>query len=162
MSPPGWMEIALKETLEYGLFCGLVPWLNIFLFCCHNACARRSAKRLIQEIQEFSYHWCVAVISSHLDLCNSFLGAYLSSICVSWVYKNSAARIVTKTCKFSSITPVFKESNWLPVKHRSAFKTATLVYRFLPSGLPKYTLILTISYTAVATTLDVVKILESS
>ena len=38
-------------------------------------------------------------------------------------------------CKVSSITPIFKELHWLPVKHCSAFKTVTLVYKFLHSGL---------------------------
>ena len=69
----------------------------------------------------------VWIIATH------FLGAYLSSICVSYnVYK--IALIVTNT----SITPVLKELHWLPDEHRSAFKTATLVYKFLHSGLPQY------------------------
>ena len=28
--------------------------------------------------------------------------------------------------------------HWLPVEHRSVFKTATLVYKFLHTGFPKY------------------------
>ena len=79
------------------------------------------------------------LISSHLDFCNTLFRS-LSKLnlrkfqCI----QNSAARIVTNTCKFSSITPVLKELHWLPVEHRLAFKTATLVYIFLHSGLPQY------------------------
>ena len=45
--------------------------------------------------------------------------------------QNSLARIV-------DITPVRKSLYWLPVLHRSVFKTALLVYKFLHSGHPKY------------------------
>ena len=36
------------------------------------------------------------------------------------------------------ITPVRKILHWLPVEHRSIFKTALLVYKFLHCGYPKY------------------------
>ena len=50
----------------------------------------------------------------------------------------SLARIVANTTKYSHITPVRKSLHWLPVLHRSVFKTALLVYKFLHSGHPKY------------------------
>ena len=37
-----------------------------------------------------------------------------------------------------SIIPVLKKLHWLPVEHRSVFKTATLVDKFRHSGFPKY------------------------
>ena len=40
--------------------------------------------------------------------------------------------------KFSHITPVLKSLHWLPVKYRSAFKTATIIYKHLNTGVPKY------------------------
>ena len=40
--------------------------------------------------------------------------------------------------KYSHITPVRKALHWLPIKYRSIFKTAMLVYKFLHSGNPKY------------------------
>ena len=41
-------------------------------------------------------------------------------------------------CKLSSITPVLKDLQWLPVEHLSGFKTVTLVYKFLHPGLFQY------------------------
>ena len=51
--------------------------------------------------------------------------------------QNSAARIVSNTSRCTSKTPVLKNLHWLPVEHRSVFKTATLVYKFLHTGFPQ-------------------------
>ena len=48
--------------------------------------------------------------------------------------QNSLGRIVTNTTKYSHITPVWKTLHWLSIEHRSIFKTALLVYKFLHSG----------------------------
>ena len=75
-----------------------------------------------------------ALVSSRLDYCNSFLGVSLSLIFVNY----SAGRILSITSRYASITPVLKKLHWLPFEHRSVFKTATLVYKFLHTGFPKY------------------------
>ena len=36
------------------------------------------------------------------------------------------------------MTPVLNKLHWLPVEHHTVFKTATLVFRFLHTGFPKY------------------------
>ena len=80
-----------------------------------------------------------ALVGSRLDYCNSLFRS-LSALdlrklqCV----QNSLARIVTNTAKYSHITPVRKILHWLPIEHRSVFKTALLVYKFLHCGHPKY------------------------
>ena len=80
-----------------------------------------------------------ALLGSRLDHCNSLFRS-LSALdlrklqCV----QNSLARIVTNTTKYSNITPVRKILHWLPIDHRSIFKTALLVYKFLNCGHPKY------------------------
>ena len=51
---------------------------------------------------------------------------------------NSAARIVTNSCKYTRITPVLRKLLWLPVQFRSEFKLATLVYKFIHTGFHKY------------------------
>ena len=80
-----------------------------------------------------------ALVSSRLDYCNSlFRSLSKFNLCKLQCIQNSAARIVSNTSRNTSITPVLKNLHWLPVEHRSVFKTATLVYKFLHTGLPKY------------------------
>ena len=69
-----------------------------------------------------------AFVSSRLDYCNSLFRS---------LSKNSAARIITDSSKFTRITPVLRKLHWLPVQFRSEFKLATLVYKFLHTGFPK-------------------------
>ena len=51
--------------------------------------------------------------------------------------QNSAARIISNTSRYTSITLVLKKLHWLPVEHRSVFKTATLHIGF-PKYFPSY------------------------
>ena len=77
--------------------------------------------------------------SSQLDYCNSlFRSLSKFNLCKLQCIQNSAARIVSNASRKSSITPVLKKLHWLPVEHCSVFKTATLVYKFLHTGFPKY------------------------
>ena len=80
-----------------------------------------------------------AFVSSWLDYCNSLFRSLskfnlhrLQSI------QNSAARIVTNSSKYTRITPVLRKLHWLPVQFHSEFKLATLVYKFIHTGFPKY------------------------
>ena len=78
-------------------------------------------------------------MGSRLDYCNSlFRGLSALDIRRLQCVQNSLARFVANTTKYSHITPVRKSLHWLPVLHRSVFKTALLVYKFLHSGHPKY------------------------
>ena len=80
-----------------------------------------------------------AFVGSRLDYCNSlFRGLSALDLRKLQCVQNSLARIVTNTTKYSHITPVRKALHWLPIKYRSIFKTAVLVYKFLHSGNPKY------------------------
>ena len=81
----------------------------------------------------------IALFSSWLDYCNSLFRS-LSNFnlhklqCI----QNSAARIVSNTSRYTSIAPVLKKLHWLPVEQHMVFKTATLVYKFLHTGFPRY------------------------
>ena len=81
-----------------------------------------------------------ALVGCRLDYCSHSLFRSLSALdlrklqCV----QNSLAIIVTNTTKYSHITPVRKILHCLPIEHRSIFKTALLVYKFLHCGYPKY------------------------
>ena len=80
-----------------------------------------------------------ALVSSRLDYCNSpFRSLSKFNLRKLQCIQNSAARIVSNASRYTSITPVLKNLHWLPVEHRSVFKTATLVYKFLHTGFPKY------------------------
>ena len=80
-----------------------------------------------------------ALVSSRLDYCNSMFRS-LSGFNVRKLQcvQNSLARIVTNTNRFSHITPALKSLHWLPIEQRSVFKTATMVYKFLQTGYPRY------------------------
>ena len=76
-----------------------------------------------------------ALVSSRLDYCNSmFRSLSKFNLRKLQCIQNSAARVVSNTSRYTSITPVLKKLHWLPVEHRSIFKTATLVYKFLHTG----------------------------
>ena len=80
-----------------------------------------------------------ALVSSRLDYCN-LLFRSLSKFNLHQLQciQNSAARIVSNTSGYISITPVLKKLHWLPVEQHTVFKTATLVYKFLHTRFPRY------------------------
>ena len=118
-----------------------------FSFSCHvrNICKAcfvhiRDLRRLRAYLtREAALLAANALVGSRIDYCNSLFRS-LSALdlrrlqCV----QNSLARIVANTTKYSHITPVRKSLHWLPSMHRSIFKVALLVYKFLHSGHPKY------------------------
>ena len=118
-----------------------------FSFSCHvrkvcKACFAhvRDLKRLRGHLtHEATLMAANALVGSRLDYCNSlFRGLSALDLRKLQCVQNSLARIVANTTKYSHITPVRKALHWLPIKYRSIFKTAMLVYKFLLSGNPKY------------------------
>ena len=80
-----------------------------------------------------------AFITTQLDYCNSLLcGLPTSQIRRLQAIQNTAARILTGTKKFDSITPVLRALHWLPVHQRMQFKTLTLVFKALNDMAPTY------------------------
>ena len=80
-----------------------------------------------------------AFVSSRLDYYNSLFRS-LSNVNLHRLQsiQNSAARIVTNSCKYTRTTPVLRKLHWLPIQFCSEFKLATLVYKFIHTGFPKY------------------------
>ena len=118
-----------------------------FSFFCHvrkvcKACFAhvRDLKRLRGHLtHEATLMAANALVGSRLDYCNSlFRGLSALDLRKLQCVQNSLARIVANTTKYSHITPVRKALHWLPIKYRSIFNTAMLVYKFLHSGNPKY------------------------
>ena len=52
--------------------------------------------------------------------------------------QNTAARIISGTRKYDSITPVLRALHWLPVHQRVIFKTFVLVFKALNNLAPCY------------------------
>ena len=76
---------------------------------------------------------------SKLDFCNSLLyGIQKYLVCRLQRVQNTAARIVTLTRKYDSITPITFKLHWLPVHSRIIFKLLLLVYKALNGKAPSY------------------------
>ncbi|XP_046576127.1 uncharacterized protein LOC124284111 [Haliotis rubra] len=80
-----------------------------------------------------------SLILSRIDYCNSLL-LHISQDLINRLQRiqNNAARIVTKTPKFASITPVLKRLRWLPIRARVDFKILTLTYQCVHRTAPVY------------------------
>ena len=73
-----------------------------------------------------------AFVSSRIDYCNSLLyGIPEYAIKRLQRVQNLAARVVTRSSKYSSITPTLKKLHWLPVKYRMIFKIVLLTFKAL-------------------------------
>ena len=95
-------------------------------------------KYLTQDSAQILIH---AFISSKLDYCNSLLyGIPKYLVCRLQRVQNTAARIVTLTRKYDSITPILFNllSVWLPVHSRIILKLLLLVYKALNGKAPSY------------------------
>ena len=106
----------------------------VFLQLCDSRHVRQFLTHDASELVANSF------VSSQLDYCNSLFRSFSKFILcnVHQFIQNSEARIISNTSRYSGITPVLKKLHWLPVEHRSAFKTATLFYKFIQTGFPKY------------------------
>ena len=81
-----------------------------------------------------------ALVTSRLDFSNALLyGLPKSSLARLQKVQDSAAILVFRTRKFSSITPVLCDLHWLPVEQRITFKILLLTFKAL-NGLidPSY------------------------
>uniref|UniRef100_A0A8C5HZV2 Reverse transcriptase domain-containing protein n=1 Tax=Gouania willdenowi TaxID=441366 RepID=A0A8C5HZV2_GOUWI len=80
-----------------------------------------------------------AFVSSRLDYCNSlFTCLSKKDLARLQVVQNSAARLLTRTCRRAHITPILKTLHWLPVIYRMNFKILVLTFRALHGQAPEY------------------------
>ena len=80
-----------------------------------------------------------AFVSSRLDYCNSlFTCLNKSSLDCLQLVQNAAARLLSRSHKFTHITPVLASLHWLPVNFRIQFKILTITYRALHCQAPAY------------------------
>ena len=86
-------------------------------------------------------------VSSRIDYCNSLLyGIPEYAITKLQRVQNLAARVVTRSSKYSSITPTLKKLHWLPMKYRIIFKVVLLTFKALHGVAPHYLKTLLQSY----------------
>ncbi len=68
-----------------------------------------------------------AFVTTRLDYCNSlYYGVSQSSLSRLQLVQNAAARLLSGTCKYESITPILSALHWLPIKYRIDFKILLL------------------------------------
>ena len=80
-----------------------------------------------------------ALVSSRLDYCNSlFLSLTDFELRRLQLVKNSLCKVVTRSSKYSHITPQLKKLHWLPVKYRIQFKIGLITYKILNQGQTVY------------------------
>ena len=80
-----------------------------------------------------------ALVSSRLDYCNSlFLSLRDFELRRLQLVQNSLCRVVTRSSKFSHITPQLKKLHWLPVRYRVQFKIGLITYKIVNQGQPVY------------------------
>ena len=97
--------------------------------------------RDFRHVRQFLTHDASVLVanalgSSRLDHCNSlFRSLSKFNLRKLQCIQNSSARIVSNTSRYTSITSVLEKLHWLPVEQT---ETATLVYKFLHTGFPKY------------------------
>ncbi len=91
---------------------------------------------LSQDVTRIYIH---ALITSRLDFCNSLLsGLPNRSIQPLQRVQNNAARLVSRTSKYSSITPVLFDLHWLPVEQRIRYKVIMLAFQAIHKLAPSY------------------------
>ena len=80
-----------------------------------------------------------AFVISRLDYCNSLLYNMSSSqIAKLQRAQNSAARILSRTCKRDHISPILKELHWLPVRERTEYKILLMTWKAINGFSPSY------------------------
>ena len=78
-----------------------------------------------------------AFVSTKLDYCNSLLSGLSQSQIQKLQYvQDYAARLLTGTRKYDSITPILKELHWLPVAERIHYKILLLTFKSLNNLAP--------------------------
>ena len=80
-----------------------------------------------------------ALITSRLDTCNSLLHGLNKTLLKQLQrLQNTVARLVTLSMKFTLITPILKQSHWLPIEQRIIFKIFMFMFKAIHGVSPTY------------------------
>ena len=113
--------------------------MSVNIVLCNNVTLHMSGGYLLMMLL---YLWAVVastLVSSRLDYCNSlFRSLSKFNLHKLQCIQNSAARIISNTSRYTSITPVLKKLLWLPVEHCSVFKNSHPCLQVSSHWFPKY------------------------
>ena len=80
-----------------------------------------------------------AFVMCYIEYCNGLMyGLPDNQLKKLQVIQNAAARLVTRTNKFESISPILRALHWLPIRSRIAFKILLLTYQCFHEMAPSY------------------------
>lgn len=80
-----------------------------------------------------------SIVSTRLDYCNAlYYNMSESNFHKLQRVQNALAKTVLGQRKYDSATYALTTLHWLPIKHRNTFKIATLTYKTLRNGEPRY------------------------
>ena len=142
-----WSFANFQETfLDQSIWiCKWVRWWCHCLTIFHSFCRSASfALHRIGKIRSFldkqtAERLVHAFVMCHIDFCNSLLqGLPAGQIKRLQTIQNSAARLVSRTKKYQSISPVLQSLHWLPVHYRIMFKILLLSYQCFHNLAPSY------------------------
>ncbi|KAF7246187.1 Armadillo repeat-containing protein 1 [Varanus komodoensis] len=97
--------------------------------------------RLTHQLRPYLEDDCLAtvtqaLVTSRLDFCNAlYVGL---TVWILQMVQNRAARLLTRTGRYSHITPVLCQLHWLPIEVRAQFKVLVITYKALNSLGPGY------------------------
>ena len=80
-----------------------------------------------------------SIVIARLDYCNSVcVGLPMNRLQRLQFVQNSAARVISQTKRYTSITPILNELHWLPINKRCQFKILLLTFKSLNGCAPEY------------------------
>ena len=100
----------------------------------------RKLGRVRRNLTSEASHCAVrGAVLSRIDYCNSLLaGLGPTQIHRLQLIQNKAARIISRTKKYDSISPVISSLHWLTVHKRIKYKILVLAYKSLHNTAPGY------------------------
>ena len=80
-----------------------------------------------------------SIVIARLDYCNSvYVGLPMNRLQRLQLVQNSAARVISQTKRYTSITPILNVLHWLPINKRRQFKILLLTFKSLNGCAPEY------------------------
>ena len=97
----------------------------------------RKVRRLLT--QESTTKLVCSLVLSRLDYCNALLYNISGQLCLKLQrVLHSAARLISGSRKYDSVTPLLIQLHWLPIRQRIQYKILLLVFKALHGRAPSY------------------------